>query len=403
MPAPHSLIKRLVSQTPSKIVLIVFDGLGGAQDPRSGKTELEISNHPFLDELASRSACGLSMPVMPGVTPGSGPGHLGIFGYDPLQWEIGRGLLDGMGVAFPFEGRDLCARGNLCTADSKGVLTDRRAGRLSTEKCQEMCNLLSGMVIDGVKIFIQPVRDYRVLVVFRGSGLESDLTDSDPQREGVKPPEVKATTPHAQTAASVINKFLTEARKRLASHAPSNSIVIRGFSKMVQLPSFQELYGLNPAVVAIYPMYKGLAKLVGMRELKVAGSTIADEVEVLKENWSQHDFFFFHIKWADSAGEDGDFDRKAKVFTEMDPYIKEIASLKPDVLAITGDHSTPAVWKGHSWHPVPVLINSRACLYGGASRFTELECAKGTLGHISSQDIMPLLLANAGKLAKYGA
>jgi 2,3-bisphosphoglycerate-independent phosphoglycerate mutase len=238
--------------------------------------------------------------------------------------------------------------------------------------------------------------------VFRGSGLESDLSDSDPQREGVKPLEVKATQPHAQTAATVANKFLQEARKRLATQAPANSIVIRGFSKMVQLPSFQELYGLNPAVVAVYPMYKGLAKLVGMKELKT-GSTIADEVKTLKEHWNEHDFFFFHIKWADSAGEDGDFDRKAKVFQEMDPFIKEIASMNPDVLAITGDHSTPSVWKGHSWHPVPVIIHSKVCLYGGTSRFTELECLKGTLGRISAQNIMPLLLANAGKLSKYGA
>jgi 2,3-bisphosphoglycerate-independent phosphoglycerate mutase len=402
MSTPHSLIQRLISQTPSKIVLVVFDGLGGAQDPRYGKTELEAASHPFLDELASRSACGLSLPVLPGITPGSGPGHLGIFGYDPIQWEIGRGLLDGMGIGFPFEGRDLCARGNLCTADADGVLTDRRAGRLSTEKCRELCALLSGMTIDGVKVFVQPVRDYRVLVVFRGSGLEADLADADPQREGVKPPQVLATNPRAQTAAAMANKFLDEARKRLAPHAPANSIVIRGFSKTVQLPSFQELYGLNPAVIAIYPMYKGLAKLVGMKELE-AGSTIADEVKALKDHWNKFDFFFFHIKWADSAGEDGDFDRKAAVFEEMDPFIKEITSLKPDVLAITGDHSTPAVWKGHSWHPVPVLIQSRACLYGGSTRFTELECAKGTLGRISARDIMPLLLANAGKLAKYGA
>lgn len=398
----QNLIKRLVTQTPSKIVLVVFDGLGGAQDPRYEKTELEVANHPFLDELASRSACGLSMPVMSGVTPGSGPGHLGIFGYDPLQYEIGRGLLDGMGVNFPFETRDLCARGNLCTADKEGVLTDRRAGRLSTEKCKEICSILSGMVIEGVKVFVQPVRDYRVLVVFRGVGLEGDLTDADPQREGVKPPPVKATNPRAETAAVVANKFLEEARKRLSSHAPANSIVIRGFSRVVQLPSFHDLYGLNPAVVAVYPMYKGLAKLVGMKELD-AGATITDEVRALRNHWNDFDFFFFHIKWADSAGEDGDFDRKVKVFEEMDLMIREIADLKPDVLAITGDHSTPAVWKGHSWHPVPLLIHSRVCLYGGASRFTEIECAKGMLGRLNAQDIMPLLLANAGKLAKFGA
>ncbi len=403
MLAPASLIKKLCVKTPSKIVLVVFDGLGGAQDS-SGKTELEASTHPYLDELARTSACGLSTPVAVGITPGSGPGHLGIFGYDPLEWDIGRGILDGMGIGFPFKKGDVAARGNLATVDHAGVLVDRRAGRLPTEETAKICGeLFSGLKVDGVEVFVQPVREHRVLAVFRGAGLSTALSDSDPQKEGLKPLTIEASDKSAGKAAKVVNAFLAEAQKRLAKRAQANALLLRGFSEAVRLPSFQEQYQLDPAVIAVYPMYKGLAKMAGMKELP-GGKTLDDELSTLRARYAEHDFFFLHVKWSDSAGEDGDFARKAKVFEEADAKLKAaFEELKPDVIAITGDHSTPAVMAAHSWHPVPVLIRSNGCRYGGAERFTELEMGKGALGRIQALEIMPLLLAHAGKMKKYGA
>ena len=403
MLAPVELLQRLCQKTPSKILLVVFDGLGGAQGDE-GQTELEAAKHPRLDALAQRSACGLSVPVAIGVTPGSGPGHLGIFGYDPLRWDIGRGILDGMGIGFPFKKGDVAARGNLATVDGGGVLTDRRAGRLPTEETLKICKeALDGIKIDGVQVFVQPVREHRVLAVFRGKGLSTALTDSDPQKEGLKPLAVEASGKDAAKSAKIVNAFLAEARKRLAKRSQANALLLRGFSEMVHLPSLRDLYQLTPAVVAVYPMYKGLAKMAGMDELP-GGKTLEDELRTLKENWGRYDFFFLHIKWSDSAGEDGDFARKVKVFEEADALLgRAFDELKPDVVAITGDHSTPAVMAAHSWHPVPILIHSKGCRYGGTSRFTELECGRGTLGRIQSLEIMPLLLAHAGKLKKYGA
>ncbi len=396
------IIKSISLPSPSKILLLVVDGLGGLPNPQTGKTELETARTPNLDRLATNGICGLADPVGPGIIPGSAPGHLALFGYDPVRFTIGRGALEAIGIGFELEPEDVAARGNFCTVDEKGLITDRRAGRIPTEKCVEVCQLLDGVVIDGVKLFVSPVREHRFVVVFRGEGLAPDIGDTDPQQLGVAPRPVNALTPEAERLAGVARQFIERAGKVLAEHHPANMILLRGFARRPHWPTMNEVYKLKPAAIAGYPMYRGLARLVGMDILET-DSNIENEVSVLRENYAKYDFFFLHVKQTDSAGEDGDFDRKVRVIEQVDRAVSELLSLEPDVIVVSGDHSTPARLKGHSWHPVPVLLYSRWCRPDSVSQFGESACLSGGLGRLPATQIMPLAMANALKLTKFGA
>jgi 2,3-bisphosphoglycerate-independent phosphoglycerate mutase len=396
------LIREIARSTPTKIVLLVVDGLGGLPHPDTGKTELETADIPNLDGLAARGICGLADPVAPGVTPGSAPGHLALFGYDPVSCNIGRGVLEAIGIGLELQPGDVAARGNFCTVDKNGLITDRRAGRISTEKCTELCELLSGASIDGVQILVYPVREHRFVTVFRGEALSADVTESDPQQTGVAPLDIAALSPEAGRLAEIANQFVAQAKTGLADHHPANMVLLRGFSRQPELPTMSEIYKLKPVAIAIYPMYRGLARLVGM-EVVEAGTTLEDEFAALKQNYAEHDFFFLHIKWTDSAGEDGDFERKARVLEQLDAAIPDLISLEPDVLVVTGDHSTPAVLSGHSWHPVPVLLCAKYCRPDAVRSFSETAFLAGGLGRLCAPQIMPLAMANALKLNKFGA
>jgi len=383
-------------------VLLVLDGLGGLPKPETGKTELETANTPNLDKLAARSVCGLSEPIGPGITPGSAPGHLALFGYDPIGTNIGRGVLEAVGIDFDLQPKDVAARGNFCTVDQTGLITDRRAGRISTEKCTELCRLLDGLAIENVQIIVQPVREHRLVVILRGDGLSPEVTDSDPQQLGVAPKVITALSLDAEKVASIANQFVARAKAILADHAPANMVLLRGFSQRPCFLTMGEIYKLRPAVIASYPMYRGLARLVGMDVLKT-GTSIEDEFETLTQNYSNYDFFFVHVKGTDSAGEDGDFDRKVRVIEQVDRALPKLLDLQPDVMVVTGDHSTPALLKGHSWHPVPVLLCSKWCRPDKVSEFSESACMLGGLGRFPAMQIMPLAMANALKLTKFGA
>jgi len=396
------LIKSISISSPSKIVLLVIDGLGGLPRPETGRTELETAKTPNLDKLAAEGICGLSDPIGPGITPGSAPGHLALFGYDPVSYNMGRGVLEAVGVDFDLQPGDVAARGNFCAVDKSGLVTDRRAGRISTEKCAELCRLLDGKVIDGVEIIIRPVKEHRFIAVFRGDRLSEKVGDSDPQQTGVAPLAISALNPEAGRMADIGNKFVAQARIALAEHSPANMVLLRGFSKRPHLPSMSEIYKLKPAAIAGYPMYRGLARLAGMEVLET-GAGIEDEFKTLTRNYKDYDFFFLHVKATDSAGEDGDFDRKVAVIEEVDSLLPEITGLQPDVIVVTGDHSTPALLKGHSWHPVPLLLSSRWCRTDKMSEFSESACILGGLGRIPATQIMPLAMANALKLKKFGA
>ncbi len=396
------LIKEIAQPSPTKIILLVIDGLGGLPDPHTGKTELETANTPNLDRLAAKGICGLADIVSRGITPGSAPGHLALFGYEPLSFSIGRGVLEVVGIDFSLELGDVAARGNFCTVDKAGLVTDRRAGRISTDKCSELCQLLDGMVIDSIKVLVRPVREHRFVAVFRGERLTSEVSDSDPQQTGLAPRVITALNTKARRMASIANKFMARAKGLLAGEHPANMVLLRGFSQRPQLPTMGEIYKLKPAAIAIYPMYRGLARLVGMKVLK-AGTSIEDEFLTLKQNYATYDFFFLHIKGTDSAGEDGDFDRKVRVIEEVDRALSSLISIEPDVLVVTGDHSTPAILKGHSWHAVPVLLHSRWCRPDRVSEFSESACVYGGLGRFPAAQIMPLAMAHALKLTKFGA
>jgi 2,3-bisphosphoglycerate-independent phosphoglycerate mutase len=396
------LIKEISIVSPTKIVFLVIDGLGGLPHPGTGKTELETADTPNLDRLAANGVCGLIDPVGPGITPGSTPGHLALFGYDPVKFLVGRGVVEAVGIDFELKPGDIAARGNFCTVDEAGIITDRRAGRISTEKCTELCRLLGKVTVEGVKILVQPVREHRFVAVFRGKGLASEVSDSDPERVGASPKVVYAQQPKARRMAKIANEFIAQAGKILAKQHPANMVLLRGFSRLPNLPTMPDVYKLKPAAIAYYPMYRGLARLVGMQVLET-GASIEEEFNTLRQNYNNYDFFFLHIKATDAAGEDGDFERKARVIEEIDKALPVLTSLEPDVIVVTGDHSTPAVLKGHSWHPVPILLYSRYCRPDKVGRFSEPACISGGLGRFPATQVMPLAMAHALKLTKFGA
>jgi 2,3-bisphosphoglycerate-independent phosphoglycerate mutase len=400
----HELVQELREASPSKIILLVADGLGGLPLQPGGKTELETARTPNLDGCAKDGVTGLSTPVLPGITPGSGPGHLGLFGYDPLRHRIGRGILEALGINFKVGPKDVAVRGNFCTLGSDGKITDRRAGRPTTERCVAMCDKLKQISLKemGVEVFVEPVREHRFVVVFRGDGLGDAVNDTDPQATGVPPLAAEGADPASAKTADVVNRFIAEAGKLLKGDAPTNGITLRGFARYPKIETMQEVYGLRSAAIAVYPMYKGLARLVGMDVLD-AGATLGDQVETLKRVWADYDFFFLHYKYTDSTGEDGNFPAKVQMIERLDEAIPAIRGLKPDVFIVTGDHSTPSKLKSHSWHPVPTLLVAETCRTDGVMEFNESACLRGGLGQFQAMHLMLLAMAHAGRLGKYGA
>ncbi len=398
-------ISQLIQKNNTKIVFIILDGVGGL--PINGKTELEAANKPYLDSLAQTSACGMHIPVGHGITPGSGPGHFGVFGYDPLKYEIGRGVLEALGLEIELQKTDVAIRCNYSTLKN-GLIVDRRAGRIPTEKNIELTSLLSEKIneIDGVKIILKPGKEHRFCLVlrFKEKILEKEamVKDTDPQKEGKPPLDPEPLNNESAKVADIAKKFINQAKDILKNEEKANYVLLRGFSALPHIPPFEEKYGLKACSISVYPMYRGITKLLGMETLKVEGD-IKEEVELLKQVYKDYDFIFVHIKKIDSFGEDGNFEGKVKKIEEFDSYLPEITSLNPDVLLITGDHSTPALLKAHSWHPVPLLLKS-SYVFGGLSKaFTERECLKGELGIIPAISIMPLVLANSLRLRKFGA
>ncbi|MCJ7531615.1 MAG: 2,3-bisphosphoglycerate-independent phosphoglycerate mutase [Anaerolineales bacterium] len=398
-----NLLKDLIVPAQTKIAMIILDGLGGLPQEPGGKTELETAYTPNLNALAAQSALGLTIPVAPGITPGSGPAHLAIFGYDPVEHMIGRGTLEALGANFELEPEDVAARGNFCSVGEDGIITDRRAGRISTDLCVDLAKLLRTIKIGTAEFFIEPVKEHRFVFVMRAPGLGDALSETDPLKVGVPALTVRSLNRESEQAAQYVNLFVEQAHSLLRDRHPANMILLRGFAKLPTLPTYPELFGLRAAAIALGGMYRGVAKLVGMQVLKVDGDTIADEFKTLENNWRDFDFFYLHVKKTDTCGENGDFMGKVHVIEEVDALIPGLMSLKPDVVVISGDHSSPAVLKSHSWHPVPTLLFSKFVRADGIAEFGERACTRGSLGLLPAKQIMPIALANAGRIAKYGA
>lgn len=398
----HRLTRDLHVKNDTKIVMYVADGLGGLPQEPGGLTELETANTPNLDALVKRGVCGGSIPVTFGISPGSGPGHLALFGYDPLEYLIGRGALEATGIGFKLEDGDVAIRANFCTLDSAGKISDRRAGRIPTEESAPLAVKLREVSIPGYQIFVEPVKEHRFVIVLRGPGLEGHVQDTDPQITGVAPLDPVATTAGSKKTAEVARQFIAQAQKLLAGQPKANGLTLRGFSGKPALPSYEEVYGLKAAAIAVYPMYKGLAQLVGM-QIVGKPQNLDEQISLLEQNWSQYDFFFIHFKYTDSTGEDGNFAAKVKRTEEFDAAVPRINALNPDVFIVTGDHSTPSMLKSHSWHPVPTILSAKYCRTDGVQKFGESDCLRGGLGQFEAKHLMTLALANAGRLGKYGA
>jgi 2,3-bisphosphoglycerate-independent phosphoglycerate mutase len=399
-----NLLKELLISNSTKIVFLIMDGLGGIQMEGKGGTELQVARTPNLDRLAEVSSCGVLEPVGPGITPGSGPAHFALFGYDPIQYNIGRGILEATGIDFPLTERDVVARINYATVGPDGKVTDRRAGRISTEENQRICRKVQqGLKLkEGVEVIVEPVKEHRAVLVLRGEGLRGEIEDTDPEREGVAPLEPRGLVPEAEHTAGLVRKVLAQTAKILADEPKANMVLLRGFAKHTRYPSMKERYGLNALAVAAYPMYRGISRLVGMTVLSDV-SNIEQEFQALEENFSKYDFFFLHVKQTDSRGEDGNFDAKVAVIEEVDRYLPKVRALNPDVLVVTGDHSTPAKMASHSWHPLPAILHSAYCLVDAVKKFDEVSCLAGALGRMPTVDLMPLALANGRRLNKFGA
>jgi 2,3-bisphosphoglycerate-independent phosphoglycerate mutase len=395
-------IQKICWKSPSKIVLLVMDGIGGLPNPETNKTELESARKPNLNRIARESICGLTDPVSPGITPGSAPGHLAIFGYDPVHYRIGRGVLEALGIDVELKPDDIAARGNFCTVDDKGIITHRRAGRIPTDKSTVLCRLLSDITVEGTEISVLPVKEHRFVLILRGTGLSPELADSDPQQIGKAPKKVEALSLQARKTARIANEFVSQAANLLRGKTPANMVLLRGFSGRPHIAPMSEIYKLKPAAVAMYPMYRGLARLVGMKILP-GGEGITDQLNSLHRHYPKYDFFFIHFKNTDARGEDGNFQAKVQAIEELDKALPDLLSLDPDVLIVTGDHSTPATLAMHSWHAVPFMLKSKWCRHDDVVEFSERACLAGGMGRFPATEIMPLAMANALKLAKFGA
>jgi len=398
----QSLVRELKIKNDNKIVMLVADGLGGLPVEPGGPTELEAAKTPNLDALARQGVQGSMIPIAPGITPGSGPGHLGLFGYEPVKYLIGRGALEATGVGFKLGPKDVAVRCNFCTLDAAGNITDRRAGRIASEESGPLAIKLRQIKIPKVEVFVEPVKEHRFCVIFRGEGLGGNVADTDPQKTGVPPLDPVAADLLNQRTADAARHFVAQAKAILADQPKANGLTMRGFSAAPHLPTYKEVYGLKPAAIAVYPMYKGLAQLVGM-EIVGKPTTLDEEIDVLEQAWNDYDFFFVHFKYTDSRGEDGNFSEKVKMIEQFDSIVPRVMKLKPKVLIVTGDHSTPARLASHSWHPVPTLLVADTCRPDGLQAFGEHNALVGGLGHFLAIYLMPLALAHAEKLAKFGA
>jgi len=398
------ILSELIAKNGSKIIFLIMDGLGGMPLPGGDKTELETARTPNLDRFAAEGISGLLDPVSPGITPGSGPGHLALFGYDPLEYLIGRGVLSALGVDFELTGRDVAARLNFCTLDKKGLVSDRRAGRIPTEVNEKLCKKIREKVklSEGMEYFLITESEHRAVLVLRGEGLGGEVNDTDPQQTGLPPREVKGADKASQRTAKYVKEFLSQVQEVLKNEHPANMFLARGFAKFDPLPTMEQRYGLRSAAIAQYPMYRGLARLVGMRVLPKPHDYEA-MWEQLSDYYDDYDFFFIHFKKTDSTGEDGNFEAKVKVIEQIDAWAGQIRKLNPEVLVVTGDHSTPSFLKNHSWHPVPALLWSPNCRPDEVTQFGERYCARGYLGRMETKHLIMLALANALRLNKFGA
>ncbi len=403
-----SFLARLAQPAASKLVLLVLDGVGDLRTAEQPRTALDLARLPHLDALAGRSALGRIVPVAAGITPGSGPGHLALFGYDPTtpEADIGRGVLEALGSGLALKPGDIAARGNFATADAAGNLTDRRAGRIPTEECRRLVDKLRAALVHqpiaGLEVEIDPGEGHRFVLVLRGEGLSPAVADTDPQQLGVPPLTATASAPEGDATAARLRQLLPVLEAAIADETKANRLLLRGFSVLPHLPSMVEMYRMRCGAFAGYPLYRGVAAACGMTVVP-CGKRVGETIEQVARCWPDFDFFFLHVKQTDQAGEDGDVAAKVRVLEEVDAALPQLLALGPDVVAVTGDHSTPAPMKAHSWHPVPLLLHSQICFMDQATEFSEVSATGGHLGTFPSHDLLALMLANGGRLRKYGA
>jgi 2,3-bisphosphoglycerate-independent phosphoglycerate mutase len=317
----------------------------------------------------------------------------------------GRGVLSALGVGFDLREGDVAVRLNFATVDDEGRVTDRRAGRPSDEENRRLVARLQSEVSppeEGVELFFEGEREHRAGLVLRGTNPSAARSDTDPQETGVPPLHLRPLADGAEDSARLVQKVLNEASRILSDEPRANAILARGFAEYERYPSMADRYKLRSRAIARYPMYGGVARLLGMDVLPIPTSD-DESIAALTEGFDQYDFHFVHFKAVDSRGEDGDFAAKVAAIEAVDELLPRIEALNPDVLVVTGDHSTPSRFRAHSWHPVPVMIASPWTRYDEDATFGERSCRAGELGIFPAVELMTLVLAHAERLTKYGA
>jgi len=395
----------LAEKDGGKIVYVILDGLGGLPNSEKGGTELQVAATPNLDRLAQESSCGTLEMVGPGITPGSGPGHLALFGYDPIRYNLGRGILSALGIDFQLQKGDVAARINFATLDQEGNVMDRRAGRIDTETNQRLCKKVKDALDHGTEeeLFLETVSEHRALLVLRGAELGGKIKDTDPQQTGAPPLEPEPLDDDSRQTADMVRSFIRQTRETLSDEEQANMVLLRGFDQYHPFPSLKQRFGLKGVCIAEYPMYRGVCRLLGM-EVPPPPEGIESSFDALNSLYGQdYDFYFLHVKKTDSTGEDGDFDGKVQVIQSVDRLMPGVANLARDVLVVSADHSTPSLMKSHSWHPVPVILRAPFCRFDQVASFDEISCSQGILGIRPGMHLMGLALAHAGRLKKYGA
>ncbi len=385
------------------IVLLVMDGVGDIPDDR-GRTPLEAARTPNLDRIARKASLGRTIPIAPGVTAGSVAGHLALLGYDPMAVKIGRGPIDALGVGVDLQPGDVVMRGNFATVKD-GIVIDRRAGRLPGDTAAELCFALNAKLrfkFEGIETQIAQTAEHRFVLHLRGNNLSPQITDTDPGQNGLPAKPCRANAPQAARTAEIVNIVAKAAADFLMINR-ANAILLRGAGARPHLASFNDHYGLNAMAVATYPTYRGIAAACGMELYPMMPSDAHDAINFAVsalQGPNKHQFIFIHYKNTDTAGEDGNFDAKVAAIEHLDAALKPLVDQPPDVLVVAGDHPTPVAMRGHSWHPVPLMIASKWTPGGKNQRYTERQCADGELGTIKATDVMALAMGHAKRLRK---